>query len=124
MASRTAAEWRGSRPCASVERTATVTPSLRPVAGVQAVATSALSLRTHQVRVRSASADAASFAAASSEAMSAYQVSVRSPSSYRRRSQWISPASAIASTDGVADGDTRVMSAPAAMSAGRRRCAT
>ncbi len=58
-ASRMAAVWRGSRPRASVVRTATVTPSLWPVAGVQAVAWSASSERTHQTRWRSASAEAA-----------------------------------------------------------------
>lgn len=55
--------------------------SMRPVAGVQAVAASASSDRTHQVRVRSASAEAASLAVESEEATRAYQVSARSPSS-------------------------------------------
>lgn len=115
-----AAVWRGSRPLAFVVRTATVTPSLWPVAGVHAVAASASSERTHQTRRCSASAEASALAVGSLVAMSAYHASARSPSSYGRLVQVISPASAIASTDGVAPGDTRWMSAPAAMSAGSR----
>ncbi len=76
IASRTAAERRGSRPV----RTATVTPSLRPVAGVQADAASASSLRTHHTRRASASADAAALTSGSSVLMSAYQASAKSPS--------------------------------------------
>jgi len=75
MASRIDADLRGSCPVS----TATVTPALRPVAGVQALAASASSLRTHQIRSRSASADTVAFAMGSLDATRTYQAPARSP---------------------------------------------